>query len=161
MTELLGSRAVAQVEDFARAGKPFLLSLHFSAPHWPWEAPGDTAESERRTGPTLRHFDGGDQPTYRRMVEAMDTQIGRVLAAVDAQGLSRDTIVVFTSDNGGERFADTWPFTGRKTELLEGGLRIPAVFRWPDRVPGGQVYDPVQAERAWSALQNLYQMALV
>ena len=79
MTELLGNRAVAQVEDFARIGKPFLLSLHFSAPHWPWEAPGETAESDRMTGPTLRHFDGGDQVTYRRMVEAMDTQVGRVL----------------------------------------------------------------------------------
>ena len=55
----------------------------------------------------------------------MDLQIGRVLEALDANGLADNTIVIFTSDNGGERFADTWPFTGRKTELLEGGLRIP------------------------------------
>ena len=57
----------------------------------------------------------------------MDAQIGRVLQALDANGLTENTIVIFTSDNGGERFADTWPFTGRKTELLEGGLRIPAI----------------------------------
>ena len=149
MTELLGDRAVAQVEAFARASAPFLLSLHFSAPHWPWEAPGDTAESDRMTGPTLRHFDGGDQATYRRMVEAMDTQIGRVLASVEAQGLTRDTIVVFTSDNGGERFADTWPFTGIKTELLEGGLRIPAIITWPAKLPQGVTSDQVGISMDW------------
>ena len=65
------------------------------------------------------------------MIEEMDLQIGRVLQALEANGLSDNTIVIFTSDNGGERFADTWPFTGKKTELLEGGLRIPAVIRWP------------------------------
>ena len=58
----------------------------------------------------------------------MDLQIGRVLQALDANGLTENTIVIFTSDNGGERFADTWPFTGRKSELLEGGVRIPAVI---------------------------------
>jgi len=49
-------------------------------------------------------------------------------------GLDRDTLVIFTSDNGGERFADTWPFTRKKTELLEGGLRIPAIISWPARI---------------------------
>ena len=52
-------------------------------------------------------------------------------------GSPTNTIVVFTSDNGGERFADTWPFTGRKTELLEGGLRIPAIVSWPARIAAG------------------------
>ena len=61
----------------------------------------------------------------------MDLQIGRVLQTLDVNGVTENTIVIFTSDNGGERYADTWPFTGRKTELLEGGLRIPAVIRWP------------------------------
>ena len=57
------------------------------------------------------------------MIESMDTQIGRVLEAFDANGLTENTIVIFTSDNGGERFSDTWPFTGKKSDLLEGGLR--------------------------------------
>ena len=68
----------------------------------------------------------------------MDDHIGRVLARLAELGLDRDTIVVFTSDNGGERFSDTWPFTGKKTELLEGGLRIPAIVRWPGVVGAGQ-----------------------
>jgi len=57
--------------------------------------------------------------------------------------------VVFTSDNGGDRYSDTWPFTGRKTELLEGGLRIPAVIRWPRRIPCGVVSEQVKIGKDW------------
>ena len=131
------------------AERPFLLSLHFNAPHWPWEAPGDQAESERLHGTSLRHYDGGTQRTYARMVQAMDRQIGRVLQALDANGLSDNTIVIFTSDNGGERFSDTWPFTGVKTELLEGGLRVPALVCWPDRIPAGRASDQVTITMDW------------
>ena len=151
LTELLGSRAVDVVNGYARSRQPFMLSLHFNAPHWPWEAPGDQAESERlraaRKG--LMHFDGGSQKTYQRMIEAMDLQIGRVLQALQARGMIDDTIVVFTSDNGGERFSDTWPFTGKKTELLEGGLRIPAVISWPARIPRGRTTDQVAISMDW------------
>ena len=127
LTEILGDQAVAIINEHAGRGKPFLLSLHFNAPHWPWEAPGDGTESERLRGSNLRHFDGGTQRTYIRMIQAMDLQIGRALQALDANGQADDTVVVFTSDNGGERFSDTWPFTGVKTELLEGGLRDPGI----------------------------------
>lgn len=137
VTELLGARAVGAVEGYARSGQPFLISLHFNAPHWPWEAPGDEAEARHVAGTNLRHFDGGTQETYARMIGAMDQEIGCVLDALDAHGLTENTIVIFTSDNGGERFADTWPFTGRKTELLEGGLRVPTLIAWPARIPAG------------------------
>jgi arylsulfatase A-like enzyme len=149
MTAILGDRAVATIHDHAASKQPFLLSLHFNAPHWPWEPPGDTAESERLRGSNLRHFDGGTQRIYYRMIQAMDLQIGRVLQALDATGLSDNTIVIFTSDNGGERFSDTWPFTGIKTELLEGGLRIPAVICWPARIPAGRVSDQVTITMDW------------
>jgi arylsulfatase A-like enzyme len=135
VTELFGVRAVAAIDGYARGGRPFLLSLHFNAPHWPWEAPGDEAEARRVAGTNLRHFDGGTQEIYARMIAAMDREIGKVLAALDAHGLAENTIVIFTSDNGGERFSDTWPFTGRKTELLEGGLRVPTLISWPARIP--------------------------
>jgi arylsulfatase A-like enzyme len=149
LTGLLGSRAVDVINGYAKSDRPFLLSLHFNAPHWPWEAPGDEAESERLRGTTLFDFDGGTQKTYQRMIEEMDRQIGRVLQALDANGLTENTIVIFTSDNGGERFADTWPFTGRKTELLEGGVRIPAVISWPARVPQGRTTEQVGMTMDW------------
>ena len=149
LTDLLGDRAVETVDRHARSGQPFLLSLHFNAPHWPWEAPGDEAEAERLRGTRLRHHDGGTQRTYARMVQAMDLQIGRVLQALDATGLAHDTIVIFTSDNGGERFSDTWPFTGIKTELLEGGLRVPALVCWPACIPAGRTSDQVMITMDW------------
>jgi arylsulfatase A-like enzyme len=149
MTALLGDRAVKIIEDYARADQRFLLSLHFSAPHWPWEGPDDQAEAERLRGRGLFHNDGGSIETYRRMVLALDEQVGRVLKALDNHDLARNTIVIFTSDNGGERFSDTWPFSGRKSELLEGGLRIPALVSWPARIPAGLVSQQVTANMDW------------
>ena len=150
LTDLLGDRAVAVINDHASSGAtPLLLSLHFNAPHWPWEGPGDRVESERLRGSNLRHYDGGTQRTYYRMIEAMDRQIGRVLQALDTHSLADDTIVIFTSDNGGERFSDTWPFTGIKTELLEGGLRVPTLICWPARIPARQVSDQVVITMDW------------
>jgi arylsulfatase A-like enzyme len=150
LTDMLGSRAVDVVKEHAKSVRPFLISLHFNAPHWPWEAPGDEAESNRLlSASNLHDFDGGTQKTYQRMIQEMDLQIGRVLEALHKNGLTDNTIVIFTSDNGGERFADTWPFTGRKTELLEGGLRIPAIISWPARIPQGRTSDQVAISMDW------------
>jgi arylsulfatase A-like enzyme len=147
LTDLLGDRAVAAIDGFAKSGKPFFMSLHFSAPHWPWEGPEDEAESRRIR--FLAQYDSGSQKTYASMVLAMDRQIGRVMRALEDNGLADNTIVVFTSDNGGERFADTWPFTGRKTDLLEGGLRVPCIVSWPNSVRPGQVSDQVVITMDW------------
>jgi len=153
LTDLLGDRAVAAVEDYAKKGTPFFISLHFNAPHWPWEGPEDEAEAQRlrnSSNPLADfHYDGGSQKTFGEMVTRMDFQIGRVLDTLDRLGIADDTIVVFTSDNGGERYSDTWPFTGRKTELLEGGLRIPAIVRWPRHVPRGVSHDQVMISMDW------------
>src|SRR5712664_1854959 len=112
MTNLIGDRAVQTVEGYAKSKEPFLMSLHFTAPHWPWEGPDDEAESKRIKN--LFHRDGGTQKTYMAMMQNLDSNIGRVLQALDVHGLSTNTIVIFTSDNGGERFSKIWPFTGMK-----------------------------------------------
>ena len=147
MTNLLGDRAVQTVEGFAKSKEPFLMSLHFTAPHWPWEGPDDEAESKRIRN--IFHRDGGTQKTYAIMVQSLDVNIGRVLQALDASGLAGNTIVVFTSDNGGERFSKTWPFSGMKTELLEGGIRVPTIVRWPGRIAAGSVSEQVTITMDW------------
>ena len=153
LTDLLGERAVSELGVLARGRRPFLMSLHFNAPHWPWEGPGDEAEARRLRAARLplASFDAGDAATYARMVVAMDDQIGKVLAALDRLGLADDTVVVFTSDNGGERFAKTWPFTGKKTELLEGGIRVPAIVRWPGRTRAGSTSEAMNIHMDWAA----------
>lgn len=135
LTDLLGDRAVRTVDALAPGSRPFLLSVHFNAPHWPWEGPHDEAESKRLKN--LFDYDGGSRAVFAQMVERMDLQIGRILEALDRHDAARDTIVVFTSDNGGERFSDVWPFIGMKGELLEGGIRVPALLRWPARLQPG------------------------
>ncbi len=145
-TDLLGARAGAWLAKQDRA-TPFFLSLHFTAPHWPWEGPGDEAVS--RTIGSLQHHDGGDLATYGKMVAALDAAVGRVLRLLEQRGLAANTIVVFTSDNGGERFSATWPFSGQKTELLEGGIRVPAIVRWPGRIKAGQVSSQVAISMDW------------
>ena len=151
LTDLLGDRAVRVISEYARVRKPFLLSLHFNAPHFPFEGPGDEEESKRfaNNNGDFNTYDHGSLDTYGRMVRELDTQIGRVLQQIEASGIANNTIVVFTSDNGGERYSDTWPFTGKKTELLEGGLRIPAIVRWPGRVHPGSTTTQVAMSMDW------------
>jgi arylsulfatase A-like enzyme len=133
-TQILAEEASQYIRNHGQRGQahPFFLSLHFTAPHWPWEGPEDEAVSRHLSD--LFHADGGNLETYAKMVRALDGAVGQVLAMLDEQSMAEHTIVIFTSDNGGERFSKTWPFTGQKTELLEGGLRVPTLLRWPARV---------------------------
>ena len=146
-TDLLGDRAAREISRMSRDPRPFLLSLHFTAPHWPWEAPGDEDAARKLTN--AMHFDGGNIATYRGMIESLDRNVARVLAALKASGRADDTIVVFTSDNGGERFAKNWPFNGMKGEVLEGGIRTPLLVRWPGRIPRGTTSEQLAISMDW------------
>jgi arylsulfatase A-like enzyme len=137
LTDLLSRRTVDYVDRMAARQQPFFLSLHYTAPHWPWETRDDAAlASEVRDN--LFHLHGGNIHTYRRMIHHMDEGIGWLMQALRRHGLERDTLVVFTSDNGGERFSDNWPLVGGKMDLTEGGIRVPWIAHWPAVIaPGG------------------------
>lgn len=149
LTDLLTERAVEYLKR--RRTRPFYLSLHYNAPHWPWEGPQD-AELAKQPKRGFDEFRGGGSfAIYAEMVKSMDAGIGRVLQALRDAGHERDTLVIFTSDNGGERFSYNWPFRGEKDILLEGGIRVPAIVRWPGVVPAGGVTFQVAITMDWTA----------
>lgn len=135
-----------QAQHSAQSNQPFFISLHFTAPHWPWEGPQDQEVSQQLKD--LFHYDGGSVQKYGEIVQALDQAIGEVLEQLEQVGLADNTIVVFSSDNGGERFSKTWPLTGQKTELLEGGIRVPTLLRWPAQIQP-QVQEQVAISMDW------------
>ncbi len=149
ITDLLTGRAVEYLRRPHK--KPFYLSLHYTAPHWPWEGPKDeTASRKLGLGPEAFRS-GGSLKIYAEMMKSLDDGIGKVLAALKSAGLDRNTLVIFTSDNGGERFSYNWPFTGQKMSVREGGIRVPGIVRWPGVVSAGSSSDQPIITMDWTA----------
>jgi len=131
--------------------KPFLLSVHYTAPHWPWETRADEAEAKllASTREHIGHVSGGSVDSYLAMIHHMDEGIGGIVEALASIGAAENTLIVFTSDNGGERFSDVWPLTGKKMDLLEGGIRVPYIARWPGRIQPGSVTRQLAMTMDW------------
>jgi arylsulfatase A-like enzyme len=148
LTDLLSDKAV---DIIGRPHpKPFFLSLQYTAPHSPWEGPEDAAIGHTSHGPGPM-VEGGSRKIYASMMKSMDLGIGRVLKALERAKLERDTLVIFTSDNGGERYSYNWPFSFQKMFLHEGGTRVPALVRWPGVIPAGRVTDQAAITMDWTA----------
>lgn len=149
MTDLLTQRAVEYIRR--PRSKPFYLSLHYTAPHWPWEGPKDIDVSKAiKYGPAGFRA-GGSLKVYADMMRNLDDGIGLVFSALKAAKIENETLVIFTSDNGGERFSFNWPFRGQKMELFEGGIRVPAIVRWPGVTGQGKVTDQPVITMDWTA----------
>ena len=153
LTDLITDRSVDYIQRMApgaAAGTPFFLSVHYTAPHWPWETRDDKALAQE-VKDNLFHLHGGNIHTYQRMIHHMDEGIGKLMTALESHGLADNTLVVFTSDNGGERFSDSWPLVGGKMDLTEGGIRVPWIAHWPAVIAPGGVSKQHCLTMDWSA----------
>jgi arylsulfatase A-like enzyme len=148
LTEVLTDKACDFISRQQHEPKPFYLSVHYTAPHWPWETPFDDSEacSERASS-----TNGGSIAIYAEMMKAFDDGVGRIMATLTACGMDGDTLVVLTSDNGGERYSYHYPLTGYIRLLREGGIRVPGIARWHGRIPAGQVSAQNAITMDWTA----------
>lgn len=143
MTDLLRDEAVAFIREQRPDGSPFFLYLAFTAPHFPFQPPGQPDEPM----PTAEQWMKGTRKDYVAMIESMDTAIGRVVDALAARGLDRNTLIVFASDHGAMLPGSNAPWRDYKETLFEGGIRTPVIARWPGRIPAGRVDD-----RPWTLM---------
>jgi arylsulfatase A-like enzyme len=133
--------------------EPFFLYVSHLAIHFPWQGPDESGHRVRgqdywnlsKLGP---HEEGQVRPVVQRMVEALDRSTGQIIAALRRLGLEDNTLVFFTSDNGGYldyagRFrgeiSSNGPLRGQKGDVFEGGHRVPAIAWWPGRIAPGSV----------------------
>jgi len=144
LTEHLERRSVDFIQR--QKDKPFFLYLAFNAVHWPFQRPNrpDTV----RTRETW--FDG-TRADYVEMMHSVDRAVGQVLSTLDQQGIAKETLVIFTSDNGGERLSDNGPYFNTKGTLWEGGIHVPGLARWPAALPKGKVSNQVAVTMDWTA----------
>lgn len=137
LADLIGREAVRYIED-SSVDEPFFLYVPFNAPHSPMQAKEeDIAKYEDRIADERTRI-------YAAMVDSMDQAIGKILAAIDAKGIARNTFVLFMSDNGGATSFGSVnrPWRSGKGSVYEGGVRVPAIVRWPaGGVSGGGTCD--------------------
>jgi arylsulfatase A-like enzyme len=150
-TTLLGDEAVRVIEQ-AQAGKPFFLYLPFNAPHTPLQAPEEYVKR-------YSHIAQKERRVYAAMVECLDEQVGRVVAALETRELTSNTLIVFSSDNGGllgVGGASNGKLRAQKGTLYEGGTRVCALANWPGQIkPGTVINEPLHIVDWFPTFVNL------
>lgn len=161
-TDLIGDEAVRLIEKHDKA-KPMFLYFASLAPHAPYQAPQADIDAYKDV------FSEPVHRTYAGMITNLDRQIGRIIAALEAKGIRENTLIVFTTDNGGATSAlfatgarspeereesggvelgskppaSNGPFAGGKGSLKEGGVRLPAIFNWPGMIKPAAIDEPL------------------
>jgi arylsulfatase A len=133
-TDIKVNEAITLLEKWKDKSSPFFINLWFDVPHTPYEpAPEPHLSKYSETGAT------GDQLYFRSMVSNLDANIGRLISKLKELEKYRNTVIIFTSDNGAAWEGETGPFKGGKTDLHEGGIRVPFIFAWPEKLKGSKV----------------------
>ena len=133
ITDLINERTVRYIRDESES--PFFIYVPYNAVHHPYHVPDDPSQSY-----TNENKNDGTRAGYIKMVERIDQGVGEMFAALEEKGILDNTLIIFTSDNGGERFSDNGPLFNHKTTLWEGGIRVPCLMRWPEGgLPAGKV----------------------
>jgi arylsulfatase A-like enzyme len=142
MTDLITERSVSYID--AHATSPFFLEVAYNVPHWPYQVPDHPSTAIDNARHIMPYDENpATRADYVKMMERADQGVGRILAAIDRNGLAANTLVIFTNDNGGEWLSRNAPLFNRKFSVYEGGIRVPAIMRWPGRLPAGEVTDQV------------------
>jgi N-acetylgalactosamine-6-sulfatase len=140
-TDLVAEEAVRFLR--ANGDKPFFLYVPFTAPHAPFQGPGDSRPEPLPADSPLWQQGKAPPQVYAAMVGRLDEAVGKILGELEGRELGPRTLVIFTSDNGGTASARPTPFSGIKGSTFEGGIRVPCVVRWPGVLPEKTVTDQV------------------
>jgi arylsulfatase A-like enzyme len=140
-TNLFTQWAIDYIRQQAKSTQPFFLYLAYNAPHAPIQPPEIWLQKVKNRQTNI----SDKRAALAALIEQMDDGIGKVLAALKDAGLSDNTLIFFTSDNGGQLNlgASNGPLTGGKGQMYEGGIRVPACAVWPDRIKPGSRTDRV------------------
>ncbi len=131
MTHLITDSSIKFIEE--NKNDPFFLFVSHECPHFPFQGPGDAKKVVNK-----ENWMKPDEETYLAMLEDLDSEVGRLLLALEKHKLADDTLVVFVSDNGGfAGAANMGPLNGAKSTTLEGGIRVPLIMRWPNKIKPG------------------------
>lgn len=136
-TDIFTERSIKFIENNAK--QPFFLEVAYNAAHWPFQIPDHPSVAPDHA----RFVQPQDDPTstrrdYVAIVERADQGVGKILATLERLGLTRNTLVIYIHDNGGEWLARNTPLFHRKNTVWEGGIRVPAILKWPGHIPAGK-----------------------
>ena len=137
MTDLITERAIRFIDQSKQ--QPFFLEVAYNAAHWPFQVPDKPSvapDNARFVQPHEEHT--STRADYAAILERADQGVGRIVSTLEKLGLTRNTLVIFTNDNGGEWLSRNAPLFHRKTTIWEGGIRVPLIMKWPARIPAGR-----------------------